>query len=358
MRRYPRLTDSTEYLDPMQLLQVLISKDQNLFSNPAHVTQWGWHEWGMYVGVAALAVMVAGAITARGVRDRAMRIVAAILLVLGLGRFHDYSPWALLHQMPVFSSQHVPSRWLYPSALLFCCVAAAAAERLLRRFERARWALEILFTLGVAWVAYDVGWVARQPILQSFQQPPPTTPESTGEFVDEDHLPVALNYDSGAWSATSLTAEMANIGTIDCSTFPGLNSYIRGADGRTPGLGAYGKGTPHYKGEAYVAEGRGKATLVSFTPNVMDVLVEGATPGDHVVLNQNWDAGWRADGSPALNWADAVAAPITSPTQTVRFRFVPKTLWWGIASFVLTVAGLVVPSIVRRRQQRRLRAAK
>jgi hypothetical protein len=49
------------------------------------------------------------------------------------------------------------------------------------------------------------------------------------------------------------------------------------------------------------------ATVASFTPNEVEVRVEGAEPGDHLVLNQNWDPGWTADGVPAIALHDAVA---------------------------------------------------
>jgi hypothetical protein len=148
---------------------------------------------------------------------------------------------------------------------------------------------------------------------------------------------------------------MANIGTIDCGTFPGLVNYTRSSNGRTPGLGAFGKGNGAYRGEAYVVDGKGTATITRWSPNAVDVLVEGADPGEHVILNQNWDPGWSASTGRVLDWRDTVAAPITAPTQTVRFRYVPRMLGLGLAVFFLTVAALVVPSLLRWRARRKRR---
>jgi hypothetical protein len=79
------------------------------------------------------------------------------------------------------------------------------------------------------------------------------------------------------------------------------------------------------------------------------VRVEGARPGDHVVLNQNWDAGWTADGAPTVAYKDAVAAVATAADETIHFRFAPRTLGWGVALFAMTLAGI---GVVMARQAR------
>ena len=105
-------------------------------------------------------------------------------------------------------------------------------------------------------------------------------------------------------------------------------------------VGAYGDSDPEYRGEAYVAERNAPASIVSWTPNAVDVRVEGASAGDHVVLNQNWDAGWSADGARAVAYKDAVAAVATSASQTIHFRYAPRTLWWGVVLSASTTAAI------------------
>jgi hypothetical protein len=114
-------------------------------------------------------------------------------------------------------------------------------------------------------------------------------------------------------------------------------------------MGAKGRGDPTYRGEAYTASGKGRAELVHFTPNAMTVHVEGATPGDLLVLNQNWDPGWRGDGVPAVAFHDAVATTIRSSNETVLFRYRPH--FWGISLGIcaVTVAGIAGAYARRRR---------
>ena len=73
----------------------------------------------------------------------------------------------------------------------------------------------------------------------------------------------------------------------------------------------------------------------------MTVQVHGAKPGEHVLLNQNWDPGWSANGSRAIDWADLPAAEIHEPDETIVFRFRPRTWWLSLGVFALTVGGTV-----------------
>jgi hypothetical protein len=144
----------------------------------------------------------------------------------------------------------------------------------------------------------------------------------------------------------ALSGEIANIATIDCSTFPGLNSYVRA--GLSGGLGAKGKGDTAYKGEVYTATQKGTAEIQTWTPNVVTVRVTDATPGDMVVLNQNYDSGWSANGAGAANYHEAVAARIDTPSQVFVFRYRSPWLWLSLLLFVLTVAGITAAFWVAR----------
>lgn len=350
MVKHPRLVDSTETIDLGALVDVLTSHDQDMTSGHAGVSQWGWHEWGMYVGWPVVVLVLAGAVLARGPRESALRWTGLLCFTLGLGAFHPDAPWPLLHHVPVFKSQHVPSRWMYPAILILAVVTAAVLERALRRAAWARGWLELLALAGVAWIARDVARVARQPITHMFATKMPAIADVTTSFHTEQHTPPNLDYQS-EWVAPTLGAVLANVGSIDCGTFPALHNYFRDHNGHAPGLGAHGVGDRDYRGEAYVAEGTGTATLVRFTPNEMTVEVHAATPGEHVVLNQNWDPGWSARGAKTSNLKDQVSATIDAPDQTFVFRYRPLTLWAGLAVFLASVGAVAGVHLRGRRAQ-------
>jgi hypothetical protein len=345
--RYPRLVDSVETMNLGDFIAMLVSGQQDTVSMPAHVPQWGWHEWGMYIGWIPLVAIALGAVLARGTREQPLRLTGLLLVSLAFGRFFDYAPWPLLHLMPVFSSQHVPSRWMLPALLLLACVAASTAERLLRRTGRARALLEVAAVIGMAWLARDICKVDRVPLVHTFGRAPPAIADTVGDFRTEKHVPHAIDYDPGEWSPSTLSALIANVGTIDCNTFPAFNNYTRDHNGRAPGLGAHGVGEPQYRGEAFVAEGNGTARITKWSPNVVEVLVEGARPGDHVVLNQNWDPGWRANGSAAPAWHDTVSAVLVTGSESVRFQYRPRTLWFALLVFVVSCGAVAWPWLRR-----------
>jgi hypothetical protein len=203
------------------------------------------------------------------------------------------------------------------------------------------------FTAAI--VALDMGLVARMPLAQSFVGSVPSLEDKVTPFHVVHHLPPRENYPPRLWDIAALPAVLDNVGTLECDTFAGVHVTHRDEEGRMPGLGAWGEDDPEYRGETYVAEGDGTARVVAWTPNEIEVQVEGARAGDHVVLNQNWDNGWAADGVPAVAYRDAVASVIRAPTQTVRFRYWPRPLGAGLALCGITLAGVAL-WLTRRRE--------
>jgi hypothetical protein len=336
LSKHPRLVDSLETIDFSGFVDVLTSREQDMSSGHGGVSQWGWHEWGMYVGWGVVAVVILGVIAGRGTRESALKWGGLVCLSLGFGAFDPHAPWPLLHHLPVFQSQHVPSRWMYPALLMLLAVTASAFERLLRRTAWARGWIEVALVGAVAYVAYDIAVVARQPTRHMFTTKMPAVPESTGPFHIEQHLPRELAYES-EWAPSSLTAEMANIGTIDCGTFPAFHNYFRDQEGHVPGLGAHGVGDKGYRGEAFIPEGAGTATVTSWTPNAVTVEVHGAQAGEHLVLNQNYDPGWSASGRKLENWKDTLSAGLDAADATVVFRYRPPTFWPGVSLLLVTM---------------------
>lgn len=330
--RWPRLVDSNEALDLYAFIQLLTERNQDVTLGAAPVPHWGWHEYGMYIGLASLVALTLGLVFAKEERARALKWVAVTAVLLGFGSFHPLSPWAKLHEWPIFKSQHVPSRWLYPAALLCAVVAAAAGERALARLGRWRPVLEFGLILAVAFIGMDIAQVAKRAMTHAFwMEMRPVTP--TKDYHWEYDVPAALQYLVDDYAPPALPAEFAGIGVIRCTLHPGLNIFApdEGLDGRPIGMGARGKGESGYHGEAYTASGTGTATLVSASPNRFEVDVRGATPGDLVVLNQNWDAGWKGNGESAENYHNAVAVPIRRSTERIVFRYRPRFLWPGLA---------------------------
>jgi hypothetical protein len=335
----PRLVESIEFIDLNAFIQALVVHGQLPSSRPAHVVRWGWHEYGMYIGwFSFLALIVTTALT-RTERERALRFTAVCALLLGFGAFHEYSPWTLLHQVSIFRSQHVPTRWLYPAVLLFGILAAAVIERQLARSGDKRRSIEVGLLAILLLVSLDISREASGPMQHAFwmksREISPTT-----TFHQEAKVPSSLQYVQRDYAPEALPAMHAGLGVIECTMSSALNIWApKDPTGHIPGLGARGRGTPEYHGEAYTLSGTGQAELTSFTPNEVVVRVTGGEPGDTLVVNQNYDPGWHVDGKPTKNRADALAATLSGGDQELRFRFRPRGVFGGFLVLLLTAGG-------------------
>jgi hypothetical protein len=335
----PRLVESTEFIDLNAFVQALVARGQLPGSRPAHVPRWGWHEYGMYIGwVAFLALLVTTALT-RTRRERALRFTGVCALLLGFGAFHEYAPWTLLHQLPVFRSQHVPTRWLYPAVLVFGVLAAAVIERQLARCGDKRKPVELGLLALMLLVSLDISGEASRPMGRAFWMQPQEIPHISA-FHQEAKVPRWLQYVQRDYAPEALPAMHAGVGVIECTMSGALNIWAdKDRSGHIPGVGAHGRGSPEYRGEAYTLGGQGHAELASFTPNELVVRASGAAAGDTLVVNQNYDPGWRVDGKPTRNHADAIATTLRGGDQELHFRFRPRGLGSGFLVLLLTVGG-------------------
>jgi hypothetical protein len=223
------------------------------------------------------------------------------------------------------------------------CLALAsvgAADERWRRFAAARRWAEPLLLAVVGLYALDLAAVARQATGAPFRlrvpevRPAPRfaqfarSPYAYGKpAVEEGRL--RERYD---WPAKIVYPTMlANQGVVRCyGVPPEVSSAATGSD------------QPGYRGLVYLASGRGEARVVDWTPNAVRVGVTGASPGDTLVYDMSFAAGWRADGRPALDWHGLVGAPVTdrAGAQVVELRYRPPGLTGGLVAFGLTVVGL------------------
>jgi hypothetical protein len=351
LQRYPRHIASEEAIFPQDIVRILTLRVGDYLGRASFINGM-WHEWGLYLGWLGLGLLVAGVIASRGPRERALKWAAFVMVLFVIGGFHQLTPWRLFHLLPLFKSQHVPSRWLYPAVLALACAAVSGGERWLARTGNRRALLEVVLGFTAVVVAVDMGLVARKPIAQSFVNPAPTMEDQAPPFHMVHRLPPRDGYRTCLpEDVATLPGVFDNVGTLECDTYAGVHMSHRDEEGRMPGVGAWGADDAEYRGEAYVAEGGATARVVSWTPNDVEVEVDRARPGDRVVLNQNWDPGWAADGAPAIAYRDAVASVLSAPTQTVHFSYWPRPLGWGLALFAVT-AGSVALWLLRRRETR------
>ncbi len=312
-----------------------------------------WPEYDDYVGVVPVALMLAGAALALLGRDRdarrtrrTRRIDLAVLVVLiwcALGGNRGASLFKLLHALPVFDSLRVPSRFLGPAMVAFGLLAAAALRAGRDWVARARPTAARAGAVAAALVALGVAadvTLTNQGLLQQGIDPPlPEGPASRDFFQN----PVA-----SYWRLPAFPVE--GTGTRGCYVAldwkPAPELWL----GHSP--------------QAFVKPlGAGTVTATDWTPNRLDYDVRLSAPA-LVVINQNFDRGWRADGGepvgPFVTGAAAlsdvrahgvlaVAMPAGTHHLIVRHR--PTGLWLGGG---LTLVGVVLSLGLLRRARPKL----
>ncbi len=230
---------------------------------------WGWHEYGAYISPLVVIMAVAALLTAWR-RHWFWAVTALFFLLLGLGNFGWYSPWALLSNLPGFSSARCTGR-AFQFVILPVVVLGAYGYDMLKKQFHSHTRRSLLNTaLGIS-VAIVIGTnlLLAWPIMAgAFVQPPEnvTRSETFRQVIDE-HPQAYKNY-------------LANRGSL---ITPWLSAYhpSRGLVDIT--------NTVHRE---YVLSGKVDSLTADYTPNRIEYSFNAEQRGT-MVIGMGFDPGWR-----------------------------------------------------------------
>lgn len=337
----PRPIASHEAIDLRIFWQALVAPDQTPGSRPIAIPQWGWHEYGMYIGWAPALLLLVGLLGGGSRRELSLKLAGLVALVLGFGAFHPLAPWTLLHRIGPFRSQHVPTRWLYPAVLLLGVASAACLARVLERLPQRR-NRELLLLGGCLLLAVDIGRQSSVAMRGAFWMRAHPS-EEAATFQQFERVPRRLQYVHRDYAPEAVPAMLAGSGVLECNLHASLSIYApKTANGRPAGMGARGLGASDYRGEVFTRSGVGRARIVSFSPNRVVVELSDAKVGDRLIYNQNYDPGWSVDGRPARPDRGVISTTITAPSCRLTFRFWPRGLTLGLVGLALTLGGVAL----------------
>lgn len=136
---YPRLTDEKDFLSAVMVRDAFLNPHQlDLYlrflpEGPHNV----WAAYGAYTGWVPLLLFGWGALRMRSFPSTALVPVAIGMLgclLLMLGHFSDWSPWALLHRLPLMDMVRAPHRFAGMVILGIAVFALFTQADLHRRF--------------------------------------------------------------------------------------------------------------------------------------------------------------------------------------------------------------------------------
>jgi len=323
--RYPRPTYWYEPVLPWSALQRMVwGRDQSAPSD--FRGSWlGWWEYGMYVGILPSVLAAFGALFLW----RRSCTVTVLGLFFGAIMFGDsgaLSLWHWVHTLPVFCSLHDPIRF---RILLVLCLSILAAMAL-SSFEQkqARWKsprLNIVLVCGTVWVLIDMCLVNGR-IYAGISSRPPLIPTRWGEFRQRK-LPKEKQQ-----GPLSFLFFLQNEGLV--------NNY---EPLEFPDAGVMAFGEPGYRGEVWLAQGKGKVAALAWRPNRLSYTME-LTGADILVVNQRYDPGWKAgDGRLVFSRGGLIALSVSPADKKINLRYVPPLFYPGC---VLSVLGTLVACVV------------
>ena len=373
LARHPRETLEPLVYPAEALLYGLVDRDQSLRRRYDWL-YWGWQEQGHYVGWGVLALSAVGAFFASG-RAKLYAPLAVLFALLAMGPFHTLAPWNLIHPLPLFEALHVTSRFVMVTVLMLAVLAALGLHGMLQRVTSPA-ARAVIALVGVGAIASDLAvvrhgifgvlgerpcplqaWPASaprgEPMITLTREPVATRRcKEPGAFVRSAMVPAARAGVAIVHAYNALCPRDVRTDRVKAARLLGRAKVPDGVGeirvprnfGRKPGL--HGVGDPDYRGECWLAEdapGVARITQRTMNRQRLEVDVPGPT---RVVMNQNWDPGWRSDRGRLLeDEAGRLVLALDGPTRgTVALRYVPPR-WmqgWALFGAGLASCGLAV----------------
>jgi hypothetical protein len=317
LREHPRLVPSDDGMGLSEVLAAFVSRRlERRFPGHPYV----WPEYGAYLGWPVVAGVFWLAWRRFAVWRGWFALLGLFVLLMTGNRGGGLSPHELLHELPIFRSLHVPSRFGIV-VTLFGVVLAGAALQALADSARASslrprlrsLALGLLALVAVASLVdvltFGQWQMSRFRDLPSQAPPRPVFGLSRAPWHEGPSFP------------------RRRIGTLACYEPNGVKQ---------------GKVRAGLPSEVFLADGAsGEARITRWTPARVQVEAQLLAPGK-VVLNQNDHLGWQVEGGLRASHEGMPAIALPEGRHDLVFVYRPSGLGAGLAASLLGLLGLVL----------------
>ena len=282
----------------------------------------GWWEYGAYVGLIPVFLYVIG-LFINFKHHKPLVLSSVVILFIMLGYGSPINIWKFLRMLPIFSSLHIPSR--LNVMFVFCLSILAGLS--LSRIQKSRGKENFFVFFIISIIVLDLYMVNSRILEDAFTFKPVEIEESPTFYqVEQRFNPEGPNYPY----TNMFPILLENKGTVNCyeKMNLGINSEAK-EDWR-------GKLLLDYRGEAYLVGKMGNVSITYFSPNRIKVSVN-STDEDILVLNQNYDSGWKSDKKKVESYHGLISTRVTSKDKEITFYYLPISFLVGLIVTAISV---------------------
>ena len=317
--RFPRVTVNEDTQVPWSIFYyAFLCRDQ--VNN--HIAGLKIDEFSAYVGFIPFVLAAALFFQWRKYWPYLCVLIFSLGMALGNSPFSPF--WPVFHLLGA-GYFHFSTRSFLISVFFIAMACGLSLSHLVLRWRDKLPIIGLLSCLGVIFVMVDL-FVVLSPVRQftvtnarPYQDFQPAIPFGQIEVTDKQR------YRFGNSSMADLL--LRNMGTANGYDALPIPSHVvpRNSQG--------------YRGEFYIQGGSGNAQVVSWTPNQWDVRFH-VLQDDILVVNQNFDPGWKTNPPRKLLNVNGVLGVEVTPEDTrVIFYYLPFNLILGLW---VSILGLVV----------------
>jgi hypothetical protein len=271
-------------------------------------------------------------------RRRSIGLSVAVVLCAWLAAGYEVRPslFAVLRELPFYTTLRYPERFLIPLGLAAAALAArgislveAYARTPHAKVGRRRFVTLAAFVVASLAIVINIGPLVAQHALHAKERwlSPPVVAGEARPFHQARGSRWALEY-----------YEPIQRGSLSCwEAYPVPQSPLLRGDAESE--------------ERVVEAGAGTVTERSWSPNAIDLDVTLSRPAT-VAINQNWHAGWRSSVGEVKSDHGLLTVALPEGTHALSLRFEPRSATGGALVSLVAAAVLVFLGLRARRAPR------